>query len=185
MYDGGLATDDFGYQYRVHCATDSQGSSWLDYPPNGGGIEACFEKCDGYANCTGFSYTEDSTQTYGTCHLKSNMGTLTAAASNVLVAIQQQPSGYAYSSAAAASSSAAASSVSARSTSTAAASSTRAASAGTPSPTACTFSNNDYDDGFCQVNLPFNMVMYGKSSSTTFASINGVSTLLQVFWLER
>lgn len=73
-------------------------------------------------------------------------------------------------------------SASAAASSTAAASSSAAASSTfsyvLSSPTACGFGDPagyDEDDSYCEIDLPFSMVMYGQSSTQTFPSTNGVS----------
>ncbi|KAH0346587.1 hypothetical protein KCU81_g3870, partial [Aureobasidium melanogenum] len=50
-----------------------------------------------------------------------------------------------------------------------------------PSPTRCDFGDpidTDEDDSYCEIDLPFQMTMYGGSSSATFPSTNGLLSLV-------
>ncbi|KAG9963800.1 hypothetical protein KCU61_g3343, partial [Aureobasidium melanogenum] len=50
-----------------------------------------------------------------------------------------------------------------------------------PSPTRCDFGDpidTDEDDSYCEIDLPFQMTMYGGSSNATFPSTNGLLTLV-------
>ncbi|KAK6005862.1 hypothetical protein QM012_007504 [Aureobasidium pullulans] len=50
-----------------------------------------------------------------------------------------------------------------------------------PSPTRCDFGDpidTDEDDSYCEIDLPFQMTIYGGSSNATFPSTNGLLTLV-------
>ncbi|KAG9656030.1 hypothetical protein KCU64_g6147, partial [Aureobasidium melanogenum] len=50
-----------------------------------------------------------------------------------------------------------------------------------PSPTRCDFGDpidTDEDDSYCEIDLPFQVTMYGGSSNATFPSTNGLLTLV-------
>lgn len=159
--DGTIYTDSQGEEYDIHCSSDSSAGLLDVVAAEGGGLQDCLDYCDANDECAALTYSGDDSQEYGNCYLKNSAGQISKTTnSDVQVAVKRD--------------------FTAPTTTTAVvtATYTPAYDTATPTPTRCLMNNyaatDDVDDGFCRLDLPFDMRIFNVTSRTIFPSSNGV-----------